>query len=38
MRNKALEGLKERKLEDIQLDTLAIWCFKVIDVVREIQS
>jgi len=33
MRNSFLQGLRERKLEDIQLDTLAS-VFKVGDVMR----
>jgi len=33
MRNSVLEGFRDRKLDDIQLDT-----FKVSDVMREIQS
>jgi len=37
MRNSVLEGLRDMKLEDIQLDTL-LSVFKVSDVMREIQS
>jgi len=39
MRNSVLEGLRDRKLEDIQLDTLYSYSvFKVSDITKEIQS
>jgi len=38
MGNSVLEGLRDRKLENIQLDALVIRVFKVSDVMREIQS
>jgi len=37
MRNSIVEGLGERKLDEMQLDTFAI-VFKVIDVMRDIRS
>jgi len=30
MRNSVLEGLREKKLEDVQLDTLAIVCSRYV--------
>jgi len=36
-RNSVIEGLRDRKLEDIQLDTL-VSVFKLSDVMREIQN